>query len=82
MCHEAKANRFMTRIGKSMSQKRKENRMKYKIILIKPNMRLELPDSDLDTLSKAVERVKIYKKSNPYAYYYVRDTELNYEFEV
>ena len=54
----------------------------YKIILVKPNMRLELPDSDLDTLAKAVERIEIYKRTNPYAHYYVRDTELNYEFEV
>lgn len=54
----------------------------YRIILVKPNMRLELPDKDLDTLAKAVDRVEIYKRKNPYPYYIIRDVKLGYEFEV
>lgn len=54
----------------------------YKIILVKPGMRFELPDNDLDTLAKAVDRAEIYKRKNPSAYYIIRDMDLNYEFEV
>lgn len=54
----------------------------YRIVLVKPGLKLELPDNDLDTLAKAIERVEIYKKSNPYAYYFIKDIKLGYEFEV
>lgn len=53
----------------------------YSIILVKPNMKLEMPNDKNLSLSEVCFRIEIYKRKNPSAYFFVRDNNGN-EFEI
>ncbi len=53
----------------------------YDIILVKPGMKIPMTNDKNLTLAEASERIEVYKKTNPSAYYFVRDKQGN-EFEL
>ena len=53
----------------------------YQIILVKPGMKIPMPNDKNLTLAEACFRIEVYKRTNPSAYYFVRDDEGN-EFEL
>lgn len=53
----------------------------YSIILRKPGMDIKMPKDTNLTLSEACFRIECYKRTNPYAYYFVVDENGN-EFEI
>ena len=53
----------------------------YQIILVKPGIKIPMPNDKNLTLAEACFRIEVYKRTNPSAYYFVRDDEGN-EFEL